>query len=106
MRSTVAVVQARYVDLLAPIASRLNLSFEAFGKQFVHGNRDDEDFVGRVTLTDAYGTALDPAPISPTAGNGPWELLSGTILSTLETALRSKYAEKDAVVVPGLSLGA
>ncbi|ETW79160.1 Metallo peptidase M20 [Heterobasidion irregulare TC 32-1] len=103
--STVVALQMRYVDLLAPIASRLNLSFEAFGKQFAHGNRDDEDFVGRVKLTDAYGTALDPAPISPTAGNGPWELLSGTILSTLETALRSKYAEKDAVVVPGLSLG-
>ncbi|THH17830.1 hypothetical protein EW146_g3048 [Bondarzewia mesenterica] len=102
--SSVAALQARYIELLTPLAAQLNLSIDAFGKN-VGCNSSQSVALGHVKLSDAYGTALDPAPISPTAGNGPWELLSGTILSTLGTALRDNYSDRKAVVAPGLSLG-
>lgn len=60
---------------------------------------------GQLVLSDAYGTALEPAPITPTTGSGPWELLSGTIRNTLSTSSRKLYEEKQFVVAPSISLG-
>ncbi|KAI0314592.1 hypothetical protein OF83DRAFT_435980 [Amylostereum chailletii] len=101
--SSVAELQARYVDVLAPVASALNLTFDAFGTLIPRA--DGTSLNGHLRLTDAYGTALNPAPVSPTDGSGPWELLSGTILSTLGSSLRPTMREKSAIVAPGLVLG-
>ncbi|KAF8273163.1 carboxypeptidase S [Lactarius quietus] len=38
--------------------------------------------ISALTLTDAWGTALEPAPVTPTDGSAPWQLLSGTIKAT------------------------
>ncbi|KAG6374723.1 hypothetical protein JVT61DRAFT_4094 [Boletus reticuloceps] len=57
---------------------------------------------GTIRLSDAYNTSLSPAPVTPTTGSGPYELLSGTIRSTLETHLRKDGLPMTAVVSPGL----
>ncbi|KAA1468962.1 carboxypeptidase S [Dentipellis sp. KUC8613] len=98
--STVQALQARYVDVLSSMVAKYNLTLDAFGKTL-----DVADAAGHVRLSDAYGTALNPAPVSPTGESGPWKLLSGTILSTLDSSLRTELKGKDAVVAPGISLG-
>lgn len=99
----------RYTDVLSPVTSELNLTLNSFGTVILPSSSP----IGEVILTDAYGTGLNPAPITPTdLKSGPWRLLSGTILSTLGSSLRTvngsgtDYArENKAVVAPMLSLG-
>jgi Gly-Xaa carboxypeptidase len=60
---------------------------------------------GLVKVSDAFASALEPAPVTPTTGSGPYELLSGTVLSTLKTNLRTDDFPESSIVSPGLSLG-
>jgi Gly-Xaa carboxypeptidase len=94
-------VQARISSILTPISQSLNISIDAFGN-IINGPAR-----GKVVLSDAFGTALDPSPKTPTFGSAPWELLSGTIISVLQSSIRTGY-EPDGVpvfVAPALSLG-
>ncbi|EJD07384.1 Zn-dependent exopeptidase [Fomitiporia mediterranea MF3/22] len=102
--SSVAELEARFTSIVAPLAKQFNLSLDAFGDDSL--SLDFKDANGHVALSDAYGSALNPAPVSPTFGNGPWDLLSGSILYTFMTNQRSSdlsESEKFAVA-PGLSL--
>lgn len=105
--SSVAELIQRYTDVLSPVTSSLNLTLNSFGTVIPTSTTP----IGEVKLTDAYGTALNPAPVTPTdLSSGPWRLLSGTILSTLASSLRTENGtefakENKAVVAPGLSLG-
>ena len=66
----------------------------------------DSDVKGHLKLSAAFGSGLDPAPVSPTIGSGPWELLSGSILYTFSTNQRATSMKTDNyVVAPGLNLG-
>lgn len=56
-------------------------------------------------LSDAFDSALNPAPVTPTFGSGPWELLSQSILFTFATNQRSVKMVDKYFVAPGLSLG-
>ena len=88
---------------MAPLAKRFNLSLDAFGD--IESSEQLADSFGRLVLSDAYGSGLNPAPVSPTFGSGPWELLSGSILYTFETNQRSEEKLDKYIVAPGLSLG-
>ncbi|KAA1468984.1 carboxypeptidase S [Dentipellis sp. KUC8613] len=98
--SSVESLQERYSDVLSSVVADYNLTFDAFGKSM----SDVTDAAGHVRISDAYGTALNPAPVTPTGESEPWKFLSGTILSTLGTSLRKELAGKRAVVAPGMNL--
>lgn len=98
-----AEVKARFVDILSPIAEQFNLSINAFEDESL--SHRNEYALGELELSDAFGTALNPAPVSPTYGSGPWQLLSGSILSTLASSQRDGTKEIKAAVAPGLAIG-
>ena len=78
-------------------AKRFNLTYEAFGNTLVNGTN------GKLTLSDAWDSALEPAPVTPTA-QAPYELLSGTIRATYGT--RTNKTDGDSIIVsPGIMPG-
>lgn len=96
--SSVGAVKDRDEQLLASLADTFNLTYNAFGKSIRAGSS------GSLTLTDAWGTALEPAPVSPTDSDA-YKLLSGTIQSTYNTH-RGLDADADEVkVAPGIMTG-
>ncbi|KAH9933262.1 carboxypeptidase S [Amylocystis lapponica] len=102
VKSSVAVLKARIASVVGPLALGFNLSVDAFGQQF--GNKQKGSAFGHLQISDAWGTALEPAPVSPTVGSGPYELLSGTIISALGTSNRTGYSDK-VFIAPGMSTG-
>lgn len=79
--SSVDAVKQRVTNLLTPLASQYNLSLTAFGDVIFS---DQETRYGTLTLSDAWGTALEPAPLTPTdPHDAPYKLLSGSIKSSL-----------------------
>lgn len=59
--------------------------------------------VGKVTLSDAWGTALEPAPKSPTGpDSGPYRILSGSIRAAW---LDANPGQGDIVVAPSMMTG-
>ncbi|KAG1786028.1 carboxypeptidase S [Suillus plorans] len=100
--SSVSELQDRFASIVAPVAAKHNMSLNAFGKEI---GLEASTTWGLVKVSDAFGSALEPAPVTPTTGSGPYELLSGTILSTLKTNLRTDDFPEFSVVSPGLSLG-
>ena len=68
----------------------------------------DVDALGTLTLKDAYGTFLEPAPVSPIKGKGSeaYQLLSGTIKATYAAHRGLDLDAKDGIAVaPGMSTG-
>lgn len=59
---------------------------------------------GTLELFDAWGTALEPAPITPTDSSA-YQLLSGTILATHVNSVIPSTLDKDMIVAPGLAGG-
>lgn len=99
--SSVSELQDRFASIVAPVAAKHNMSLDAFGKQIGF----EASTWGSVKVSEAFASALEPAPVTPTIGSGPYELLSGTVLSTLKTNLRTDNFPEFSVVSPGLSLG-
>ncbi|KAF8141978.1 hypothetical protein EV363DRAFT_1425979 [Boletus edulis] len=99
--SSPAELMDRLIDIILPVAAKHNMTLEAFGKTM--GLKGPS--WGTIRLSDAYNTSLAPAPVTPTTGSGPYELLSGTIRSTLETHLRKDSLPMTAIVSPGLLNG-
>ena len=60
---------------------------------------------GVLTLSDAFDTGLQPAPVSPTGDSVPWKLLSGTVRYSLTTSLREGPEYENVYVAPSLTLG-
>lgn len=86
-------------DLLKKLAEGFDLSYTAFGQNLVSGSS------GSLTLTDAWGTALQPAPVSPT-DEAPYKLLSGTIRATYESRPTvDEQAKREIKVAPGIMTG-
>ncbi|KAL5537075.1 hypothetical protein ACEPAF_898 [Sanghuangporus sanghuang] len=100
--SSVSVLEDRFVSIVSPLAKKFNLSVDAFGND--RFSYPLESSFGQLVLSDAFDSALDPAPVTPTFGNGPWELLSGSILFTFTTNQRSAKSDETYFVAPGLSL--
>ncbi|KAF9219764.1 carboxypeptidase S [Gyrodon lividus] len=97
--SSPAELMNRFTAVTAPVAAKHNMTLEAFGKLI----GSEGPSWGTIRLSDAFDSALVPAPVTPTTGSSPYELLSGTILSTLQTNLRTDKFSTSAVVSPGLS---
>lgn len=98
-----ANVQKRDTELVISLAKKFNLSLTAYGQEIktVKGPT-----YGSLELTDAWGTALEPAPVTPTDPDAePYKLLSGTIIATYEASQSYKESNKSIIVAPGISTG-
>ncbi|KIJ65717.1 hypothetical protein HYDPIDRAFT_39633 [Hydnomerulius pinastri MD-312] len=94
--SSVGELQQHLIGVLSPIASKYDLTLDAFGRVVISGK------AGKITLTDAYGTSLEPSPITPTE-QGPWSILAGTIKAVFESS--PQYHTSNVVVAPSLIIG-
>ena len=99
--SSPAQLMADFTRIVLPIAARHNMTLEAFGDTV--GSQGPS--WGTIRIYDAYNNARTPAPVTPTIGSGPYQLLSGTIRSTFETHLRRDDLPKSAIVTPWLAIG-
>ena len=100
--SSVRVVQQRDADVLKHLAKEFNLTYTAFGSAI---STNDGPTAGTLTLTEAWGTPLEPAPVTPTdEDSAPWRLLSGTIKATFN-AHRGLDGENNIFVSPGIMSG-
>ncbi|KAL5531499.1 hypothetical protein ACEPAG_4376 [Sanghuangporus baumii] len=100
--SSVSELEARFASIVSPLAKKFNLSIDAFGDDELSDS--SKNSFGQLVLSDAFESALNPAPVTPTFGNGPWELLSGSILFTFATNQRSAKTDEKYFVAPGLAL--
>ncbi|PCH36644.1 carboxypeptidase S [Wolfiporia cocos MD-104 SS10] len=99
--SSVAAVQERTASVLKPIAARYNLSLTAFGVDI----DSEEPSYGKLTLSDPWKTALEPAPITPAGPHdAPFQLLSGTIKATYDSH-RASPGRENVNVIPSLGSG-
>ena len=74
-----------------------NLTLRAFGKNITTGDR------GELSLTDGFGTALEPAPTTPTKDSEAYGILAGTIVAALQSS--PAYDRTQIVVSPALAVG-
>ncbi|KAG6857473.1 hypothetical protein H0H87_003540 [Tephrocybe sp. NHM501043] len=100
--SSVAEVKAHDAELLQAIAEKFNLTYNAFGKVL---SAEGVPSSGSLTLSDAFGNSLEPAPATPTSTDAiPWNLLSGTIKATYNSH-RSLSGSDEIIVSPGMPSG-
>ncbi|CAE6427932.1 unnamed protein product [Rhizoctonia solani] len=92
--SSVSELKDTITSKLVPLAEKFNLTLTSFSRTNVTTGK-----IGTLTLSDAWGTALDPAPITPTEGDEAtaYKLLSGVI--------RHTRADKKTVVSPAIMGG-
>ncbi|KIJ55318.1 hypothetical protein M422DRAFT_23923 [Sphaerobolus stellatus SS14] len=96
--SSVDAVKERVTNILGPLASKFNLSVEAFGSDLT----GKKPAYGSLILSDAWGTALQPAPVTPSIDSTPYNLLSATIKASLFDA---GITDKQVIVAPGIMTG-
>ncbi|KAI0693188.1 carboxypeptidase S [Cerioporus squamosus] len=100
--SSVWELQKHMADTILPIAKKYDLSVEAFGLRMAGGSGKG----GHVALSDAWGTALEPSPVTPTGENDPYQVLAGTIKATIESSEGYQMSgTKGVVVAPLLTIG-
>lgn len=102
IHSSVSALQARIASVVTPVVRRLGLELDAFGQY--QEKPDGEEPSGVLRISDAFGTALEPAPVTPMGESGPFQLLSGTIIGVLGASNRTGY-DKKVVIAPGMSTG-
>ncbi|KAI9064054.1 carboxypeptidase S [Trametes sanguinea] len=99
--SSVDAVKEHDTALLKGLAQDFNLSYTAFGSRIT--GEDGGPAYGTLTISDAWGAALEPAPISPI--DAPeYALLSGTIKATYN-AHRELEGDDNVIVAPGIMSG-
>ncbi|KAG5636676.1 hypothetical protein H0H81_007206 [Sphagnurus paluster] len=76
-------VMAHDAKLLEKLAQKFNLTYSAFGTKYSQ-EADGAPSSGSLTLSDGYGTALAPAPVTPMVGKdaAPYQLLAASIKAT------------------------
>ncbi|KAH9893483.1 carboxypeptidase S [Cubamyces lactineus] len=98
--SSIDAAKEHDTALLKGLAQDFNLSYTAFGEQLTG---KDAPAYGTLTISDAWGTALEPAPISPV--DAPeYALLSGTIKATYNS-YRELEGNDNIIVAPGIMSG-
>ncbi|KAH8996149.1 hypothetical protein EDB86DRAFT_3157955 [Lactarius hatsudake] len=101
-QSSVSAVQRRDTDVLKHLANEFNLSFTAFGSDITPNGAPS---AGKLALTDAWESGLEPAPVTPTdEDSAPWQLLSGTIKATYNSH-RGLEGGDNIFVSPGVMSG-
>ncbi|KIK60455.1 hypothetical protein GYMLUDRAFT_168042 [Collybiopsis luxurians FD-317 M1] len=96
--STAQEVKKHIIDLVLPLAAEHNLSVQAFGDDIRNGSE-----AYRVVLSDAFYSPLEPSPVTPISNSPMYDVLSGTIIATLQSSKR--YQADGVVVAPSLGLG-
>ena len=78
-QSSVSALQDSITKKLLPLAEKYNLTLSSFSQSNLTTGG-----AGTLTSSDAWGTALDPAPVTPTEGDeaSAYRLLSGVIRHT------------------------
>ncbi|CDO72068.1 hypothetical protein BN946_scf184962.g11 [Trametes cinnabarina] len=104
IHSSVAALKKRIAAVVQPVAERFGLDLDAFGENVVLPSDGERESAGLLRISDAFGTALEPAPITPMGESGPFKLLSGTIIGVLGASNRTGY-DKKIFVAPGMSTG-
>ena len=101
--SSVEKVQARDASIIEELVEKFNLSYIAFGKDL----RSSGGLAsGSIEVSDAFGTALKPAPVTPTGQDAiAFQVLSGTIIATYDEIRRNETFVKNVVVAPGIMTG-
>ncbi|KIJ38420.1 hypothetical protein M422DRAFT_49959 [Sphaerobolus stellatus SS14] len=82
--SSVGAVKKRVTKILSPIASKI--------QSFLSGS---------LIISDGWGRALEPAPVSP-SDSAPYDLLSATIKASVYD---SRIIDKEVIVAPGIMTG-
>lgn len=103
IHSSIDAPQQRIVQVVEPVAARFGLQLDAFGRPEL-GIKRDGDANGVLRVADAFGTALNPAPVTPMGDGGPFQFLSGTIIGVLGASSRTGY-DKKVFIAPGMSTG-
>ena len=65
-------------EILKPIAAKFNLSLTSFGEVITDPSIP---YYGSVVVSDPWGDALEPAPVSPYKGSVSFNVFSSTIKS-------------------------
>ncbi|KAI0718091.1 carboxypeptidase S [Cerioporus squamosus] len=104
IHSSIAALQARIASVVKPVVKQYGLELNAFGLYKETPDSKDGEASGLLHITDAWGTALEPAPITPMGESGPFKLLSGTIVGVLGASNRTGYDRK-VVIAPSMSTG-
>lgn len=98
--SSVGALKDTITSLFTSFTADRKLSLNAFGKDVHISSSSGLIPIANVTISEAFGSALQPAPVTPT-GTQAWHLLSGTIRSAYHDAAGER---KDVVVTP-MTLG-
>ena len=100
IHSSVGALQDRIIRVVTPVVERYGLTLDAFGRTV----QAQGESVGTLKIVDAFGTALEPAPVTPLGESGPFKLLSGTIVGVLGASNRTGY-DKKTFIAPSMSTG-
>ncbi|KAG8901325.1 hypothetical protein FRB99_005386, partial [Tulasnella sp. 403] len=104
--SSVSELEASFIKTIVPLAQKYDLDVNAFGRDVYLVPTDmgsnTTKSVGTITISDAWGNALNPAPVSPT-DSAAWYLLSGTIRATWADG--EGHGKEDIIVAPGMMGG-
>ncbi|KAK7686368.1 hypothetical protein QCA50_010592 [Cerrena zonata] len=99
--SSLEEVKRQYINTLETLTAEFNLSFNAFGEDITNSSIDS---YGKLTLSDAYQDALEPAPTTPTSKDAaPYQLLAGTIRATY--SIHRGGDDSEVIVSPGIMSG-
>jgi Gly-Xaa carboxypeptidase len=98
--SSISELTERDTDVFKSVVEKFNMTYTAFGETVRKGSE-----VVKMNVDDAFHDPLEPAPVSPTAGDEAeaYKLLSGTIKSTY--SVHRGVGGDNIVVAPGLSTG-
>lgn len=100
--SSIEETKTHDTALLTKLASQFNLTYNAFGTEISEKGAPSS---GTLTLSDAFGRAFAPAPVTPTRENAaPYQLLSGTIKAAYNSH-RSLEGNDNIFVAPGMPSG-
>ncbi|KAF9070917.1 hypothetical protein BDP27DRAFT_1446637 [Rhodocollybia butyracea] len=104
--SSIKETSARDVHTITSLAHSFNLSLNAFGEDIIAPSAYSSAAKGYIELSIAFPREIDPAPRTPTSGEGsePWEFLSGTTKATYN-AHRGITGNNNVIVSPGMSTG-
>ncbi|KAG8863707.1 hypothetical protein FRB96_007544 [Tulasnella sp. 330] len=91
--SSIGELKDAITALFTQFTADRKLGLTAFGKN-IHELSSSFTPIANVTISEAFGSALEPAPVTPTTG-AAWRLLSGTIRSAYQDA---EGDEKEVIV--------
>jgi hypothetical protein len=85
--------------LLKDFAVLHNITFVSFGNTII-----DKGAIPKIEISDAWGTGLEPAPVTP-VNAAPYRLLSGSILATEKARGNDTSSSKSVFVMPSVMSG-